>query len=78
MITLDIMKSRRLVVVFILGSILLNYPILSLFNVSGFLFGIPILYLYAFSIWLLLILLTVFISISNNKPPHAPDHLYSD
>ena len=69
---INIIKSRRLAIVFILGGILLNYPILSLFNAPGFLFGIPILYLYLFGVWLLLILLTVLISLSNSKPLPPP------
>ena len=76
MITLDIMKTRRLVLVFMIGGILLNYPILSLFNITGFVFGIPILYLYSFSIWLLLILITAIISFIDHKrlPPPGQPH----
>jgi len=51
-------KARRLVGLFLLGAVLFNYPILALFNREHFLFGIPILYLYLFGIWALLILLT--------------------
>ena len=67
-----LIKNRRQAIVFILGVILLNYPILSLFNVPRFLFGIPVLILYLFAIWLLLILMTIIISIMNIRPPSPP------
>ena len=60
--TLDSAISRRLFGLFLLGFILLNYPILSIFNLEIFLFGIPILYLYLFSVWMLLIILIVFVT----------------
>jgi hypothetical protein len=50
-------KARRLVGLFLLGAVLFNYPILSLVNRDGLLFGIPILYLYLFGVWAALILL---------------------
>jgi hypothetical protein len=31
--------------------VLFNYPILSLFNQAGSLFGIPLLYVYIFAAW---------------------------
>jgi hypothetical protein len=42
---------QRLIAVFILGAVLFNYPILSLFNQAGSLFGIPLLYVYIFAAW---------------------------
>jgi hypothetical protein len=50
-------KRQRLVALFFLGCLLLNYPILSLFNVAGRVFGVPLLYAYLFTAWGLLILL---------------------
>lgn len=55
--TLDSAISRRLFGLFLLGFILFNYPILSIFNLEKFLFGIPLLYLYVFFVWMLLIIL---------------------
>ena len=60
--TLDAAISRRLFGLFLLGVILFNYPILSLFNLEAFLFGIPMLYLYVFSVWMLLIVLIAFVT----------------
>ena len=72
---LHLIKSRRLAIVFMLGVILFNYPVLSLFNVPRFLFGIPLLYFYLFGAWILLILLTVIISVTNIKPPPPPGQI---
>ncbi len=43
------------VALFLLGALLLNYPLLPLFNGNGALFGIPALYAYIFGAWLVLI-----------------------
>jgi hypothetical protein len=58
-------KNKRLISLFFLGSLLLNYPILSLFNVKAFVFGIPLLCIYVFSVWSAVILL---ISIATGRP----------
>ena len=48
-------KGPRLVALFLLGLLLLNYPLLSLFEKPGEIFGIPLLYAYVFTVWMLLI-----------------------
>jgi hypothetical protein len=50
-------KGQRLVALSMLGCLLFNYPVLALFNDPGILFGIPVLYVYIFAVWGLLILL---------------------
>lgn len=50
-------KTSRLIILFLLGSLLLNFPILSLFNSKGFLLDVPLLYLYIFTVWTLLVVL---------------------
>ena len=50
-------RGPRLVALFMLGALLFNYPILALFNKPTLVFGIPLLYLYIFAAWALLILL---------------------
>ena len=52
-------EAQRLVALFILGCLLFSYPLLSLFNTGGTVFGIPLLYAYLFGIWALLIVLTI-------------------
>ena len=55
-------KARRLIGIFLLGVVLFNYPVLSLFDREIFFSGIPILYLYLFGTWALLILLTAMVT----------------
>ena len=50
-------KGQRLAALSMLGCLLFNYPFLALFNNPGILFGIPVLYVYIFAAWGLLILL---------------------
>lgn len=46
-----ILTGQRLVAVFLGGSVLFNYPLLSLFDRGASLFGIPLLYAYVFAAW---------------------------
>lgn len=50
-------KGQRFVALCMLGLLLFNYPILTLFNVSGTVFGVPVLYAYIFIAWAALIAL---------------------
>jgi hypothetical protein len=50
-------RAPRLVALCMLGCLLLNYPVLALFNLPGTLLGIPLLYAYIFTAWALLIAL---------------------
>jgi hypothetical protein len=49
--------AQRLVALFLLGCLLFNFPLLALFNRTGEVFGIPLLYAYIFGVWLALIAL---------------------
>ena len=49
------LKGQRLTALFLLGFLLLNYPIMSLFASPAEVFGIPLLYAYVFFAWALLI-----------------------
>jgi uncharacterized membrane protein len=59
--------NKRLVALFLLGCVLLNYPILSLFNLEIPIFGLPLLLVYIFGIWCLLIGLTVLATMSRSN-----------
>ena len=48
-------KGPRFVALCMLGLLLFNYPILALFNVTGTVFGVPLLYAYIFIAWAMLI-----------------------
>jgi hypothetical protein len=50
-------KGQQLGGLFLLGCLLFNYPLLAIFNVRATLAGIPILYIYLFVAWALLIVL---------------------
>jgi len=49
--------GQRLAAVFMMGCILLNYPILFLFTRPGDVAGIPLLYAFVFGVWVLLVAL---------------------
>jgi hypothetical protein len=55
-------KGQRFVALWMLGMLLFNYPILTLFNVSGALFGVPALYAYLFIAWAALIALMAYLA----------------
>ena len=48
-------KGQRLVALFLLGSLLLNYPLLDLFAGDSTVLGIPVLYAFIFTVWAVLI-----------------------
>jgi len=48
-------KSQRLVGVFLLGTLLFNFPLLALFNRTASILGVPLLYAYIFASWALVI-----------------------
>jgi hypothetical protein len=58
----DSRNTRRLAGVFLLGWVLLNYPILSLFNLPTLLGGIPLLYAFVFAVWILTVGLVALIT----------------
>lgn len=51
------LTGQRLLALFLISCLLLNFPILSLFSSDGMMWGIPILYVYLFLAWALLIAL---------------------
>jgi hypothetical protein len=50
-------RAPRFVALCMLGMLLFNFPILALFNVSGAVLGVPVLYAYIFLAWAALIVL---------------------
>ena len=59
-------KGQRLVALFLLGFLLLNYPLLDLFAGPGQVLGIPVLYVYMFAVWAVLIALMALV-VENRK-----------
>jgi len=70
--TTDSIKNKRLVGLFLLGCILFNYPILHLFNLEHFFLGLPLIYLYMFTVWSILIVAIVFITRIRSISPYRP------
>lgn len=65
----DAIRTKRLIALFLLGYLLLNNPLLSLFNLPRMVGGIPMLYGYIFAVWLLLIVLIMLIVRSGSQTP---------
>lgn len=54
-------RGERLLGLLIWGLMFLNFPLLSIFSVSAFFWGIPVLYIYLFSVWFLILAVTAFV-----------------
>jgi hypothetical protein len=65
--TRDAKINKRLVALFLFGFAFLNYPLLSLFNLEVLIFGLPLLHVYIFGIWCLLIGLTALATTSRSN-----------
>ncbi len=67
--------NKRLVALFLFGCVLFNYPILSLFDLEIPIFGLPLLLVYIFGIWCLLIGLTALATMfrSNEHKDYSDD-----
>ncbi|KEO73561.1 hypothetical protein EL17_11720 [Anditalea andensis] len=61
------LKNHYLWVTFLIGMFFLNYPVLSIYNLPKFWFGIPILYFMIFTLWMLLISITYLIIKTTSK-----------
>jgi len=59
-------KGQRFVALCMLGTLLFNYPVLALFNVSRTIFGVPVLYAYIFTAWAGLIALMALVTRSRD------------
>ena len=70
--TTSSIKIRRLIGLFLLGVILFNYPILSLFSHPVMFLGFPLLYFYLFAVWIVFILLIAKLSSKKQKYSEAP------
>ena len=49
--------GQRLAALFLLGWLLFNYPVMSIFATTSVIAGIPVLYVYLFGVWAALIAL---------------------
>ena len=53
--------GHRLLAVFTLGALLLNAPLIGIFDRPEMLFGMPLLYVYVFGVWIALIALIAWV-----------------
>ncbi len=51
----SMLSGQRLVAVFLVGCVLFNYPVLSLFDRTAAFLGMPLVFVYLFALWALLI-----------------------
>jgi hypothetical protein len=51
------LRTNRIAALFLLACLLFNYPVLALFNVGATAAGVPVLYVYIFVAWGLVIAL---------------------
>lgn len=56
------LAGQRLVVVFLIGAMLYNYPVLSLFDRAALFLGVPVLFVYMFAVWAALVAIIAWIS----------------
>jgi hypothetical protein len=60
-------RTSKLLIIFITFVLLLNYPLLSIFDKEATWLGLPVLYFYLFFIWLLLIVVVALVVKNRNK-----------
>ncbi|MDY0072166.1 MAG: hypothetical protein RBR77_05900 [Thauera sp.] len=56
------LAGQRLVAIFLAGALLLNFPLLSLFDRPLELFGLPLLHVYLFVVWLVLVIAVAWVA----------------
>lgn len=61
-------RTKRLIGLFLLGYLLFNHPLISLFNLPTRVWGIPLLYAYIFGIWVMMIFLAALIVGTDSRP----------
>lgn len=66
---LEATRNKRLIGLFLLGYLLMNHPLISLFNLPTMIWGIPLLYAYIFGAWTLVIILVALIVGTDSKHP---------
>jgi hypothetical protein len=65
-------KSQKLLVLGVIFMILFNFPMLSIANLDGNINGIPILYFYVFSLWIIFIVI-IYWNVRNEEQDNKKD-----
>ena len=63
--------AERSVATFLFASVAFSPPFLSIFGADTFVFGLPLLYLYLFVAWGLVIAMVAWIADLGSGPPHS-------
>ncbi len=66
-LSLFALRTKRVTGFLIVAFLLFNYPLMSVANMPKLLFGIPVLYLYLFVLWFLVIIISSLILNLNKK-----------
>lgn len=66
-------RGERLLALLMGGMVVLNFPLLSIFRDTGLVLGIPVLYLYLFAMWALLIVATALVLCSRSQEQQKPE-----
>ena len=66
--TLTSLTTQRLVALFCVGCLLLNFPLLGLWDVDALVLGVPLLPVALFSLWALLIFALAWLLDGDNSP----------
>lgn len=64
---------ERLIALVFLGVIVFSYPVLGLFSKKIFFCGVPLLYIYIFSLWFFFIMLLALVLRKRSSPISKPD-----
>ncbi|MEM6784971.1 MAG: hypothetical protein AAF624_14715 [Bacteroidota bacterium] len=65
------MRRQRLTALFVLGALLLNYPLLTLADRAEAVLGVPVLYVYLFMVWASLVALAAWTVERRREPESA-------
>ena len=65
------MTSARFVALFLLGAVAFNPPLLAVFDVDTLVLGVPLLYVYLFAAWAVLIALVRLVAKGSDEPGGA-------
>lgn len=66
-------SKEYIVILFVVGALALNYPFLYLFDRAWLPFGVPLLYLYLYLVWFVVIVLLI--AIVERSEIHVPDRV---
>ena len=65
------MASARFVALFLMGAVAINPPLLAIFDVDTLVLGVPLLYVYLFTAWAVLIALVRLVAERTDEPGSA-------